>query len=134
MSKLYNSDLAAGLAALDPTLAAGTSVHGFDLYDFNANVLANAGSFGFTNTTDRCFTNTPLSAATAPQSPCGVDGANIGGFVYWDEIHPTANVQALWAQGMADAVPEPSTWTMLLIGLAGMGFAGYASSRKAVAA
>ena len=74
-SQLYNSDLAAGLAALDPTLAAGTSLHGFDLYDFNANVLANAGFYGFTNTTDRCFTNTPLSAATAPQSPCGVDGA-----------------------------------------------------------
>jgi hypothetical protein len=30
----------------------------------------------------------------------------------------------------AGAVPEPSTWAMLLIGFAGLGFAGYRSSRK----
>jgi hypothetical protein len=29
-------------------------------------------------------------------------------------------------------VPEPSTWAMMLIGLAGLGFAGYRTSRKAV--
>ena len=27
-------------------------------------------------------------------------------------------------------VPEPSTWALLLIGFAGLGFAGYRSSRK----
>ena len=30
------------------------------------------------------------------------------------------------------AVPEPSTWAMMLIGFAGLGFAGYRASRKAV--
>ena len=30
------------------------------------------------------------------------------------------------------AVPEPSTWAMMLIGFAGLGFAGYRTSRKAV--
>ena len=29
-------------------------------------------------------------------------------------------------------VPEPSTWAMMLIGFAGLGFAGYRTSRKAV--
>jgi PEP-CTERM motif len=33
----------------------------------------------------------------------------------------------------AGAVPEPSTWAMLLIGFAGLGFAGYRSTRKATA-
>jgi hypothetical protein len=28
------------------------------------------------------------------------------------------------------AVPEPSTWAMMLVGFAGLGFAGYRASRK----
>jgi PEP-CTERM motif len=31
------------------------------------------------------------------------------------------------------SVPEPSTWTMMLVGFAGLGFAGYRASRRAVA-
>jgi hypothetical protein len=31
------------------------------------------------------------------------------------------------------AVPETSTWTMMLVGFAGLGFAGYRASRKSVA-
>ena len=129
-SQTYDSDLAQQLATLD--LPGGTSLREFDLYGLNTSILDNAGSYGFTNTTDRCFTSTPLSAAATPQ--CGVDGANIDSFLYWDDIHPTARVQALWAQGFEAAIPEPSTWAMLLIGFAGIGLAGYSSSRKGAAA
>jgi hypothetical protein len=31
------------------------------------------------------------------------------------------------------AIPEPSTWAMMLLGFAGLGFAGYRASRKSVA-
>jgi hypothetical protein len=31
-----------------------------------------------------------------------------------------------------DAVPEPSTWAMMLLGFAGLGLAGYRASRKGV--
>jgi hypothetical protein len=31
------------------------------------------------------------------------------------------------------SVPEPSTWAMMLVGFAGLGFAGYRASRRAVA-
>jgi hypothetical protein len=31
------------------------------------------------------------------------------------------------------AVPEPSTWALMLLGFAGLGFAGYRRSAKAVA-
>ena len=48
----------------------------------------------------------------------------------------------LWAQGpqgtreiagtgSISGVPEPSTWAMMLLGFAGLGFAGYRASRKA---
>jgi PEP-CTERM motif len=30
------------------------------------------------------------------------------------------------------AVPEPSTWAMMLVGFAGLGFGGYSASRKSV--
>jgi hypothetical protein len=31
------------------------------------------------------------------------------------------------------AIPEASTWAMMLLGFAGLGFAGYRASRKAFA-
>ncbi len=126
----YDSQLYAGLEGLG--LPTGDRLTDFNLFALNTYILDNAASYGFTNTTDRCFTDTPLSAATTPQ--CGPDGANIASFLYWDDIHPTARVQALWAEGFRAAIPEPSTWAMLLVGFAGIGFAGYTSSRKANAA
>jgi hypothetical protein len=33
----------------------------------------------------------------------------------------------------APAIPEPSTWAMMLIGFAGLGYAGYRASRKSAA-
>jgi phospholipase/lecithinase/hemolysin len=51
--------------------------------------------------------------------------------LYWDDIHPTAPVHALWAKGFEAAVPEPSTWAMLLVGFACLGFTGYRRSARA---
>jgi outer membrane lipase/esterase len=129
-SRLYNNELGAGLRTMEPTLAPGTTLTDFDLYDFNANILANAAAHGFTNTTDPCYSNTPESAT----SNTGCSTANIDSFVYWDDIHPTAPVQALWAAGFEAAVPEPSTWAMMLVGFVGLGFAGYRRGALARAA
>ena len=37
------------------------------------------------------------------------------------------------AGGLIFNVPEPSTWAMMVVGFAGLGFAGYRASRKAAA-
>ena len=36
------------------------------------------------------------------------------------------------AGGVTASVPEPSTWSMMLLGFTGLGFAGYRSARKGV--
>lgn len=101
----------------------------FNLYAFNTNLLANAAAYGFTNTTDPCFNDTPYAAT----SSTGCSLANISNFIYWDDIHPTGNVQALWAEGFEAAVPEPATWAMMVLGFAALGILSYRSSRKAAA-
>ena len=35
--------------------------------------------------------------------------------------------------GVTPAVPEPSTWAMMLFGFAGLGYAGHRASRKSAA-
>ena len=52
-------------------------------------------------------------------------------FLFWNDVHPTAPVQALWAQGFEAAVPEPSTWAMLVVGFGSLGFAGYRRGARA---
>ena len=115
LSQQYDLALSNGLGGLSrPT---GTAVNLFDLYTFNTNIIANAAAYGITDTTDRCYTNTPLTPqATAA---CGVNGANIGQFFYWDAIHPTGKVQALAGNALSAAlgVPEPSTALLLGAGV-----------------
>ncbi|RBP06457.1 putative secreted protein with PEP-CTERM sorting signal [Roseiarcus fermentans] len=112
------------LKGLQPLEAQGLAV--FDVPVFNAirNVVANPARYGFANAADPCFSgnyDTP-----------GTECADPGQYVFWDTEHPTAAAHALTAEvaddvleGKPDPVgaPEPSTWAMMLTGLAGLGLA-----------
>jgi phospholipase/lecithinase/hemolysin len=125
-SMLYDQLLASGIQSLilqDPN----DDVVLFDLFAFNTAIANNATKLGFTNTTDRCYTNA-VTVFFNPLVPlqdtagCGVidpvlGAANIDHFIFWDNIHPTSRVQALWAQGFAEAAPEPATVTLFGLGL-----------------
>jgi hypothetical protein len=67
----------------------------------------------------------PLYASGPGTYQSGLFGHIDGGPEFWEYNINTS---------VSDPVPEPGTWTMLLLGFAGLGFAGYRSSRKASAA
>ena len=126
-SQFYDSQLNMQLASLG---LPATELHEFDLYDFNTTaIFDNATELGFTNTTQPCFSDAPFFADLT--TGCSI--AEVNNFIYWNDVHPSGHVQALWATGMEAAIPEPSTWAMLLLGFAGIGFAGLRSARKASA-
>jgi PEP-CTERM motif-containing protein len=72
-------------------------------------------------------------AAYKPELP------DAGGVVDIDPANPFAGecyncgpVRFFANGGTIASVPEPSTWAMMLIGFAGIGFAGYRRSRRRV--
>ena len=58
-------------------------------------------------------------------------GVNYGGFGV--AVATSTETLAYVAGGVTATAPEPSTWAMMMLGFAGLGFAGYRRSRKAAA-
>ena len=106
--------------ALATALAGDTGVSIFDIYGLGTSIAANPAAFGLVNVTDACG---------APSNACDPATAE-----YWDGIHPTATAHTLIADAFlaeaGSAVPEPSTWAMMLLGFAGLGFVFRQSRRK----
>jgi outer membrane lipase/esterase len=108
LASSMNSALAARIAIED----AGVSV--FDIFGLEDSIVANPGVFGFVNVTSACG---------APSNACDPATA-----LFWDGIHPTAFGHMEIADAFltsTGAVPEPSTWAMLILGFAGVGFMAY---------
>ncbi|WKA29943.1 SGNH/GDSL hydrolase family protein [Bradyrhizobium roseum] len=98
-------------AALAAELAGEPGVKTFDIFGLGTAIAGNPGAFGFTNVTDACG---------------AIIAANCSTYAYWDGIHPTAAAHAVIADAfLATAVPETSTWIMLIVGFGCVGFAAH---------
>ena len=99
----FNALLAGVLPGVESSLA-GLDIVPFDTFGAFDDLLANAASFGFTDTTHPCYLLGP-----------SCDPAQ---FVFWDMDHPTPRVQAILGNlFFAAVVPEPGTIALVIVGL-----------------
>jgi outer membrane lipase/esterase len=100
-------------AALGEQLATDVDVSIFDIFGLGTLITANPGAFGLSNVTDACG---------APSNGCDPATAE-----FWDGIHPTAFAHSEIAAAFVAVatVPESSTWAMMILGFAGVGFMTY---------
>jgi outer membrane lipase/esterase len=110
--------------ATDMNLALAAALNGdadvsiFDIYGLGTSIALDPSAYGFTNVTDACG---------------AIAGANCSTYAYWDGIHPTEAAHSVIADAFIDqvtGVPEPSTWAMMLLGFAGVGFMAYRRKSK----
>jgi phospholipase/lecithinase/hemolysin len=102
----FNSLLAGALSTLESSLP-GLDVIPFDTFDAFDDLLANAASFGITNTTDACFVLIVLGNLCDPAS-----------FIFWDKDHPTPLVHEILGNLFSAAVlPEPDTSALVALAL-----------------
>ncbi|WP_347986279.1 SGNH/GDSL hydrolase family protein [Methylomonas sp. AM2-LC] len=97
--------------AFDTALAAAlpANVTQFNTYVAVSAIIANAGAYGFTNTTDACFNGSTVCT-------------NPNAYVFWDGLHPTTAADQLLANEFAAAVvPLSPSFSFMLIGLGLMG-------------
>ena len=65
-----------------------------------------------------------LTDAVTNSLSANVEWGSLPGATVTDNIN--------WAVDATETVPEPSTWAMMLLGFAGLGFAGYRKARNAL--
>jgi phospholipase/lecithinase/hemolysin len=96
-------------------------------------VVNDPTKFGFSNVTAPCWTGAFTGYATGG-SICSTLPAVQDTYLFWDEVHPTAAGHLLVADAALSAmglpVPEPSTWAMMLLGFAGLGYEGYRKAKS----
>jgi phospholipase/lecithinase/hemolysin len=98
----FNTLLAGAIPTLESSLG-GLDILPYDTFAAFDDLLANAASLGFTDTTHACYL---LGAACNPAQ-----------FVFWDEDHPTPRVHAILGSEFFAAVPEPRTIALVSLGL-----------------
>ena len=81
--------------------ALGINIFEMDIFALNQEILADPGSYDFTNVTD-------------PASSSGNE-ANADSFIYWDGVHPTDAVHNIFAANAARAVGVPEPSSILLV-------------------
>jgi outer membrane lipase/esterase len=109
-----------------PVELAGLKVYDLNTFTLLDNVIKTPAAYGFTDVINPCY----VGPFTGGGSVCSNPNTNL----FWDMVHPTARAQQIIAlNAVRVAVPEPSTWTMLLAGFVALGFAGQRRKRAQAA-
>ena len=108
LTQTFNSNLAEALTFLDAQYTSIEIVQ-FDTYGALNSIIANAGAYGFTNTSSPCF-----------DAKVGTVCANPDQYVFWDGSHPTTKTHSILGNQFRASVPEPGTILLVVIGLLGI--------------
>ncbi len=130
LAQLFNATVLGDLAPLE---TGGDPLKVFDLntYDALTEIVDSPNHDGFANVTDPCWTGNFFGSGG---TLCSTLPAVQNQYLFWDGVHPTEAAHLLTADlGYAIAAPEPSTWAMMLIGVAGLSFAGWRARRPLTA-
>jgi outer membrane lipase/esterase len=143
LTPLFNSTPLSGLASnlanvFDQTVLSGLSTAeqtGLKVFDLNTyslltDVVNNPSAFGFNDAADPCWTGSFSNPGSG--TLCAPTVAEQDKFVFWDHVHPTEAAQLLVAEDALNAlsaVPEPSTWALMMLGLIGVVFVGHRRSK-----
>jgi phospholipase/lecithinase/hemolysin len=106
LSSSFSSQLRTTVAGLRSTL--GIHLAMADIFDTFEKVHASPGAYGFSNVTDGAYLVGDYAAT---------------GYLYWDDIHPSAAAHALMGQQAIAAIPEPSAIVLLGLGTLVLGLA-----------
>jgi outer membrane lipase/esterase len=89
----------------------GVEIVEIDTFDFFRNLVANPGAFGLSDV------DTPCYSGFVEPDPDGIECPNPDEFIFWDRVHPSRRVHALFADEVMSAIPEPGTLPLLFLGL-----------------
>ncbi len=104
----FNTVLDAELDQLESSL--GITIFRPDVYGLVQQVIADPGSFGFTNVTAPAFDESTGTVVSNPDE-----------YFYWDTFHPTRVAhQILGDRALAAVVPEPSSLVLIAVGAVGL--------------
>lgn len=98
ISMTFNQAYASALAELGQQLRY-VDIHTVDVASLLENVAASPGTYQFLNVTDACVSD--------PTYACVLSSFNSGsaaGYLFWDDVHPTASAHALLAGQFAVAI------------------------------
>lgn len=108
----FNTALAAELDRLRSTRP--VTIEGFDTHGVFMDAIAAPSAYGLTNVTER--------------AKDALGGTDTSGYLFWDDVHPTAYGHRILADAMA--IPEPGPITLLLSAGLVLVFASLGSSLR----
>jgi phospholipase/lecithinase/hemolysin len=103
LAQQYNAELG---AAVQQMVASGAvSADLIDTYALLGTAIANPAAYGFTNVTQPVWSG---DLADPNSGTLAATGAAQGGYLFFDDLHPTATTHSLLASAVTQAVTQPA--------------------------